>query len=88
MKVKEYLEQNDIMVIQNLPKYTYAISSLHNDKGPSLLLSFSIAHPDILEGNKLSDKEKMIIAGDQEIMGQIAIPLQILKNCIKQMERE
>ena len=88
MKVKDYLEQNNIMVIQNLPKYTYAISSLHDEKGTSLLLSFSLAHPDILSGSKLSDKEKLALAGDQDVLGQVAIPLQLLKNCIKQMERE
>jgi hypothetical protein len=88
VKVKEYLEQNDIMVIKNLPRYVFAISSLYEEKGKSLLLSFSLAHPDLIGKNNLSDQELMAIAGDQEIVGQLALPLHVLKTCLQKMENE
>lgn len=86
MKVKDYLAQNDVMVIKNLPKYVYSVSSLETPDGEmNMLFSFSLAHPDLLNG-KLSEKEKIDLAMDQEVMGQIAVSLSVLKKTIKQMQ--
>jgi hypothetical protein len=88
MKVKDYMNQTNIMVLDHLPKYAYGISVLNSDENGevSMLLSFSLAHPDLLNGSKLTKKEMIDIAGEQDVIGQVAISESVLNDVMNAMK--
>lgn len=87
MNQQEYMSQKDLMIIPHLPKYTFMISMATDQKTREnlLILSFSLAPTELLGPSSVSQKEMETLAMKSEILGQLIMPVNTLKEVIKRV---
>lgn len=88
MNQQEYMSQTSSMVIPHLPKYIFMVSMMTDEetREKNLILSFSLAPAEILGPEVLSPNEQVSLAMKSEILGQLAISEDMLKDVLKKMK--
>jgi len=82
MKIKEYLEQDAEMIIDNLPYISFAISTGRNaNKEACLILSFvSSTKEEQVEAQNIPVHELEGKWANKEIEGQVILPMKLLNS--------